>query len=102
MKEDQVFEKEFLLISYVKSKIGQPPLPRIQTGVSLTRSPLVISTIKTKSKTCEKVKFWEFDVLEIARQWTLIDFQLFQSIPLCQFIGKKWNKPRYSHKADEV
>jgi hypothetical protein len=42
---------------------------------------------------------WFFDTLELARQWTLVDFSMFVSIPLTAMMGElTWTKPR--HRAD--
>jgi hypothetical protein len=60
------------------------PIPRIEQGFSLLhQDPRNFSV-------------WDFDQLELARQWTLIDYSLFFSIPLSSYLGPKaaWSLPR--------
>jgi hypothetical protein len=60
------------------------PTPRLSCGVQLITQSL---------------QLWELDSLEIARQWTLIDAGLFCSIPMWEFLGKAWSRPRHMRLA---
>lgn len=42
---------------------------------------------------------WTFDLVEVARQWTLIDQSLFRAITLPCFLYCTWSEPRHSTKS---
>jgi len=67
----------------------QPPQPRIDKGIKLLSSP-------------ESYKIWDFSILEIARQMTIIDHRLFASIPIEEFYDQAFGKPRHTHCADHI
>lgn len=48
------------------------------------------------------VNIWDFDVKEIARQWTLLDHSLFLSVPLASLQRCQWTKPRHISEANEI
>lgn len=48
------------------------------------------------------ISIWDFDVKEIARQWTLMDHSLFLAIPLTNLHCCRWADPRYVSEANEV
>ncbi len=50
----------------------------------------------------DKVHFWSLDCLELARQWTLADHKLFQSIPPHQLLNRNWADPRYAHTTPSI
>lgn len=60
------------------------PIPRIEQGFSLLHQDP------------RNLSIWDFDQLELARQWTIIDYSLFVSIPLNSYLGSKaaWSLPR--------
>jgi hypothetical protein len=60
---------------------------------------LVQDADKYLSNNTNKHDMWVFDTLELARQWTLIDHNMFIDIPLTAFMGElTWTRPR--HRAD--
>ena len=67
----------------------QPPQPRINKGIKLLGSP-------------ESYNIWDFSLLEIARQMTIIDHRLFASIPIEEFYDQAFGKPRHAHCADNI
>jgi hypothetical protein len=40
-------------------------------------------------------QWWHVDVLELARQWTLVDWKMFTSIPSWEFKQQAWAKPKH-------
>jgi hypothetical protein len=48
------------------------------------------------------VEIWDFDVKELARQWTLMDHSLFLAIPLTYLQYCQWANPRHVSEANEV
>ena len=47
---------------------------------------------------------WSFDPLELARQWTLLDFQQFLAVPLNAYVSSKpqWTLPRFRRAVPEL
>jgi hypothetical protein len=71
------------------SELKIQPQSRIPIGFQLLQDPSFLS-------------IWDFDSLEIARQWTLLDHDLFLQIPLHSLSLCQWTEPRYHMKAVEV
>lgn len=69
-----------------KEAVVTLPIPQINIGVNLLQDP-------------RHLTMWSFDLLEIARQWTLIDQSLFRAIPLASFLSPTWSEPRHSPKS---
>jgi hypothetical protein len=59
------------------------PLPRIPIGISLLHDTL------------KQDDLFSFDLLEIARQWTLIDHESYVSISLAAYYNCEWSLPRH-------
>jgi hypothetical protein len=67
----------------------EQPEPRIPLGFNLLQDPSTVS-------------MWVFDRVEIARQWTLLDHNLFAAIPLDGLHECQWAEPRHTAKARAV
>ena len=48
------------------------------------------------------VNIWDFDMKEIARQWTLLDHRIFVAVPLYFLERCEWEAPRHSAESSEV
>ena len=66
-----------------------PPLPLLQSGFSLNQDPSSLTV-------------WDFHVQELARQWTLVDHQLFCSIPLSSFLSSSSKVPLWTLPRDQA
>jgi hypothetical protein len=58
------------------------PIPRIPIGMSLLQDT-------------NQLDLFSFDLLEIARQWTLIDHEKYLSISLASYYNCEWSLPRH-------
>lgn len=65
--------------------------PRLPKGFSAFQSPSGFTV-------------WSFDSLELARQWTLLDFQQFLAVPPSSFVSSKpqWTLPRFRRAVPEL
>ena len=50
----------------------------------------------------DRMDFWSLDSLEMARQWTLSDHKLFQSIPPHNILNCSWQLPRHNLSAPHI
>ena len=65
------------------------PLPRVPASFYMLQDP-------------SDLQVWDFDLLELARQWTLLDHSLFAAIPLDALHECGWAEPRHSSRATAV
>lgn len=81
----------------------EAPIPRVPMGQSLLRGPVSMFIDSSSSRPSRFFKsednvadLWSFELVEIARQWTLIDHAMFCSIPLHSLIMTAWQDPRHA------
>jgi len=72
-----------------RALVMDTPIARIPTGFDMLQNS-------------GNVKVWDFDVKEIARQWTLMDHALFIAIPLVNLQCCQWTEARHLSKAKEI
>lgn len=48
------------------------------------------------------LEFIDLDETEIARQLTIIEFELFANIQPTELLNQAWNKPKLKHRASNV
>jgi hypothetical protein len=65
--------------------VSAPPFSPVQSPASVASSSTLWSSASPS---------------EIATQWTHIEAALFRAIPMQEWIGAGWDKPRYEHAAD--
>jgi hypothetical protein len=53
-------------------------------------------------KTMENIGILEFEGLEIARQMTLIQWELFHAIKPSEFMNQSWNRKQYHHLSPNI
>jgi len=68
---------------------GECPQSRIPSGKSLLMDP-------------SSLDLWVIDLLELARQWTLVDHALFCAIPPSSFLKPAWAEPRHLMSASPI
>lgn len=65
------------------------PEPRLPVNMQLLQDP-------------RNIKYTDLDLIEVARQWTLIDFSLFRSIAMWSYYQCGWTAPRHQVIASDI
>lgn len=73
----------------ILQQLGNVPEPRLPHGLQLLQDP-------------RNLKYTDIDTLEIARQWTLLDFALFSRIQFSSFTSCAWMAPRHHLLATDI
>lgn len=71
------------------------PIPQIVKDLSLIESPI---SMQLESADTD---LWSYELLELARQLTLIDQAMFCAIPMTTFLDTSWSSPRHCLMATE-
>ena len=65
-------------------------------------APPVFCSPHAASDTSHFRTVWDVPVRMLAEQMTFMDWYLYHSIPLSEFLANGWDRPKYEHTADSI